>query len=157
MKLVRQWKTNIIWYHLCMESLKEGTNELSCRTESDSRTLKSLTITKGCGWGGGMDWGFGTGICTLRSMEWPAFGDPQCGTENSTQSPVIIYVGEEFERGWMCVYVRLGHFVVQQKLSQPCKSTMLQLRDKKQNKTKQNKKPKHKTPPQGAEMEEMRQ
>ena len=36
---------------------------------------------------------------------------------------MIIYVGKESEREWICVYVGLSHFVVQQKLSQPCKST----------------------------------
>ena len=45
-------------------------------------------------------------------------------TENSTQYSVIIYVGKESEREWICAYVRLGHFVVQQQLSQPCKLTI---------------------------------
>ena len=46
-------------------------------------------------------------------------------TENSTQYSVKIYEGKESEREWMCVHVQMTHFVVQQKLSQHCKSTTL--------------------------------
>ena len=52
------------------------------------------------------DWS--TGIC--------------CIAEKSTWHSVIIYMGKEFERKWMCVYALLkNHFVLQQK-SQSCKS-----------------------------------
>ena len=57
-----------------MESKKRGgdTNELICGTETDSQTLKN-SVTKGDRWGGGtvggMGWGFGIGICTLKYME----------------------------------------------------------------------------------------
>ena len=40
--------------------------------------------------------------------------------------PVMIYVGKESERAWMCVHVELNHFAVQQKRSLPCKSTLSQ-------------------------------
>ena len=53
----------------------------------------------------GVDWGFGTGICTLRYMEWLVKGDLLYGTEISTQYPVTIYVGKESEREFMRVYV----------------------------------------------------
>ena len=46
---VRQWKTNIIWYYLHVESKKKGTNELICRTETDSQNLKHLWLLKGTG------------------------------------------------------------------------------------------------------------
>ena len=37
---------------------------------SDSQTLKNVWLPEGAGWGvGGMDWGSGIGICTLRYME----------------------------------------------------------------------------------------
>ena len=39
--------------------LKKGYNELICRTEKDSKTLKNLCLEKETGWGGGIDWGFG--------------------------------------------------------------------------------------------------
>ena len=37
-----------------------------------------------------------------------------------------LYMGKEPEREWMCVHVKLHHFVVQRKLSKHCKSTILQ-------------------------------
>ena len=73
-----------------------------------------------------MDWWFRTGICTLRYMDQLANRDLLYSTENSTQYSVITYVGKESEREQICVYVRLGHFVVQQKLSHPYKLIMLQ-------------------------------
>ena len=39
---------------------------------------------------------------------------------------MIIYVGKESEKEWMCVDVSLNHFAVQQKWLQHCKSTILQ-------------------------------
>ena len=48
---VRQQKTNI-WYHLYEESKKKGTNELICRTETDSQALKTnLGLPNGPGSG----------------------------------------------------------------------------------------------------------
>lgn len=35
-------------------------------------------------------------------------------------------MGEESETEWMCVHIRLNHFVAQQKISQHCKLTILQ-------------------------------
>ena len=39
---------------------KKDTNELICRTETDSQTLKNLWLPKRTGWGGGRD-GLGVG------------------------------------------------------------------------------------------------
>ena len=47
---------------------------------------------------GGMDWGFGIGICTLRYADQSANGELLYSTGNSTQCSVIIYVGKESER-----------------------------------------------------------
>ena len=47
----------------------------------------------------GMDWGFGIGTCTLRSMEGLANRDLLYRTQNSTQCSVIVYVSKESERG----------------------------------------------------------
>ena len=52
-----------------------------------------------------MDWGFGVGTCTLWYMEWLANGDLLYSTENSTQYSVIIYMGKESEKKWICVHV----------------------------------------------------
>jgi len=104
---------------------KKDTSELICRTEIDSQTLKNLWLPKGTGGGWrGIYRGFGTGTCTLRYMKWLANGNILYSTDNSTQYSVIIYVGRESEREWICVYVWPNHFVVQQKI--PCKSTILQ-------------------------------
>ena len=51
--------------------------------------------------------GVGTGICTLRNTEWLAKEDLLYSKENSTQYSVIIYMGKESEREWICVYVWL--------------------------------------------------
>ena len=49
-----------------MQSLKNDTNELIYKKETDSQTSKTnLWLQKGMCIGGGMDWGFGIGICTL--------------------------------------------------------------------------------------------
>ena len=44
------WKTNIICYHLYVESLKRDKNELICRTEMDSTDFENkLMVPKGDG------------------------------------------------------------------------------------------------------------
>ena len=55
--------------------------------------------------GGGMDWGSGTGTCTLRSMEELANGDLLSSTGSSMYYSVITYMGKESEREWTCVCV----------------------------------------------------
>ena len=67
--------------------------------------FEKLMATKGYRWsGGGMEWGFGTGICTLRYMEQLANRDLLYSTGNSTQYSVIIYVGKN-QREEICLYV----------------------------------------------------
>ena len=67
--------------------------------------FEKLMVTKGDGPGWGMDRGVGIGLCTLRYMERLTNGDLLYSTESSTQYSVIIYVGKESEREWMCVYI----------------------------------------------------
>ena len=55
--------------------------------------------------GGGVDWEFGIGTCTLFYMEWVVIGDLLYSTENSIQYSVINYMGKESEKEWICVYV----------------------------------------------------
>ena len=87
--------------HIC-GILKKDTNELICIKET--KTLKTnLWLPKGTG--GGVDWGFGTGICTLRYMERLANGDLLHSIENSTQNSAMIYVGKNSKRKWTCVHV----------------------------------------------------
>ena len=42
------------------------------------------------------------------------------------QYSTITCTGKEYEKQWMCGYVQLTRFVIQQKLSQNCKSTVPQ-------------------------------
>ena len=50
-----------------------------------------------------MNWGFG--ISVIHAMERIDNGDLLCSTENSTQYSVVIHVGKESEREWICVNV----------------------------------------------------
>ena len=57
---VRQWHTNVICYHLHVES-KKGYNEFLCRTDTDSQMLKNRWFSKetsfrGEGWAGDLGW-----------------------------------------------------------------------------------------------------
>ena len=76
--------------------------QLICRIETESQILKNLWVPKGSGCGlGGMDWGFGIGICTLKY--WPkgtcyiarelysAFYDNLCGKRTIENGYVYMY------------------------------------------------------------------
>lgn len=52
---------------------------------------------------GGMAWGLGTGRRTLSSVEWMVSRDLPCSTGSSAQYPVLVHVGKESEREWVCV------------------------------------------------------
>ena len=52
-----------------------------------------------------MDWGFGMGICTLWSVECLANRDLPYSTGDSPQDSVILYVGKESEKEWICIQV----------------------------------------------------
>ena len=113
--------------YLFFRSKNKDTNALIHRTETDSRPLKNPWLPKRTGWlEVGMDWGFGTAVCTRRHTGGLANGELLCSTENSTQYPVIVYVGTESEREGRCVHRELNRFVEGQKVSQPCKSTLPQ-------------------------------
>ena len=79
---------------------KKDTNELMCRTETNSQILKNVWLPKG-----GRDWGSGTGMGTLSYVEQLVSGDLLYSPGHSTLYCVIICVGKESEREWMCVCV----------------------------------------------------
>ena len=60
-----QTKTNIIWYHLDVESKKNDTTELIYKTEDSKTSKRNLWLPKGKRWGGGINWEFGMNIYTL--------------------------------------------------------------------------------------------
>ena len=80
------------------------TNELIYKIETDSQTLNTdLWLSKGkCG--GGRDglriW---IGIYTLLYMEWMVSGDLLYSEGDSTQYSVMICMGKEYEKGWICI------------------------------------------------------
>ena len=104
----RRWKT-------C--TLKNNKTLIKKFTEISEKILHAPGLAKirlwktyGYRWGelqgrGGMDHGFGFGICTLRYMEWLASGDLLYNTENSTQHFLIIYLGKESERMDVCTCI----------------------------------------------------
>ena len=107
------------------QNLKKGYKSTYLQNRNRLPNFEKITVTKGDGAGGwGVDWGFGIGICTLRYTEWLPNKDLPYSTGNSIQYSVIIYVRKESKRKWICVYTWLSYFVIQQKLSQPCKSTI---------------------------------
>ena len=72
--------------------------------------FEQLMVPKRDRWVGGRN-GLGFRI-GQRYMEWLANGDLLYSTENSTQYYVMVYVGKESERKWMCAHGWLNHFVV---------------------------------------------
>ena len=85
---------------------KKDTNELICRTETDSQTSKTnLWLPKGTGGGRDelrvWDWHIHTEVYGMIGQWGPA-------VEHRELYPifcVMICVGKESERDWMCVYV----------------------------------------------------
>ena len=80
-------------------------------------------VTKGesGGWSGGL------GLAYTHYYIWNGWSmDLLYSTGNSTQYSLITHVGQESEKEWICVYVKLNHSVVQQKLSQHCKLIIFQ-------------------------------
>ena len=49
---------------------------------------------------------------------------------SSAQDSVITYMGKEFEKEEIYIYVELNHFPVRLKLTQHCEATMLQCKIK---------------------------
>ena len=93
----------LFFFFFCHNIFLQLTLSLSNRL-TDAKN--KLTVTKGDRWGKGeMDWGFGTGIYTLRYTEWLANGDLLCNTENSPQYSMIIYGKKNLkENGCVCMY-----------------------------------------------------
>jgi len=76
---------------------------------------------------GEKDWEFGISRCRLVYMVWINNKILLCGTGNYIQNPVINH-DEEYEKEdiYMHIHKKMSHFAVQMKLTQHCKSTVLQ-------------------------------
>ena len=108
-----------------MWNLKYDTNELIYETETDSQKQRTdLWLPRRKGDGGGMDWEFEISRCKLLYTEWINNKVPLYSTENYIHYDVINHNGKEYEEEY--TYVKLNHFAIQQKLTQHCKSTILQ-------------------------------
>ena len=80
--------------------------------------------------GSGMDWEFVVDGCRLLDTGWLNNKVLLCGPGNCSQYPVMNHSGEEDEkeRVRVCVYMKLNHFALQQKLTQDCELTILQFK-----------------------------
>ena len=107
-----------------MWNLKYDTNELIYKIETESQTENRHVIAK-AGGRGGMDLEFGISRCKLLYIEWINNKVLLCSTGNYIQYPVINHNVKECEKR-IYIYIKLSHFAVQQKLTQHCKSTILQ-------------------------------
>ena len=63
---------------------------------------------------------FGIDMYTLLYLKWMTNKDLLYSTGNSAQCYVAAWMGEEFGREWVHVYVWLSPFAVHLKLSQHC-------------------------------------
>ena len=121
-----------------VENLKHGTNEPIYRTETDSQTWRAdLWLPRGRG--RGIDMEFGVGKCELLNLEWINNDVLLYSTGNYIPSLGIEHNGRQYEkkniyiylplcsiaRDRIYIYIWLGHFAVQQKLAQHCKSNIL--------------------------------
>ena len=83
-------------------------------------------VAKGEGNGRGMQWEVGVSIRKLLYIEWINNKVLLYSTENYIQYPMINHNGKEYlkKNVYICIYVL--YFAVEQKLTQHCKSTILQ-------------------------------
>ena len=77
-------------------------------------------------WGKGINQEVGINTYTLLYIKQIINKIVLYSTGDSTQYSVMSYMGKESTKEWACVYVQLIYFVVQQKLTQHCKLTILQ-------------------------------
>ena len=82
-------------------------------------------VSKGKGSGGsGMDGEFGVSRCKVLHLEWIS-SESYWAAPGTISSLLGENMMEDNTRKIMCVYIYIGHFAVQQKLLQHCKSTII--------------------------------
>ena len=102
---VSQRKTDIIWYHLYVESKKFIQANLFAEQKETHRLCETYGYGRGQVGPDKDGLGVGIGIFIQLYMEWLANGDLLYSTGNSTQYSVIIYVRKESESEWMYVHI----------------------------------------------------
>ena len=75
--------------------------------------------------GGGINWEIGIDINTLLHIKQITNKDLLYSTGNSIQYSVMAYMGKESKRVDRCICIKI-HFAVHLKLTEHCKSTILQ-------------------------------
>lgn len=109
-----------------MESNKNDTKELIHKTGTVKDFDTKLIVTKGDRLWEGIKWEVGTDIFPLLYIEWLGNKDLLYSPGKSTQYSVVTYMGKEFEKEWIYVYILLIHIAVDLKLTQHLKSTIPQ-------------------------------
>ena len=107
---VSQRKTNIIYYHLYVESRKMVQMNLFAKQKQSHRCRKQTYGYQGGKGGGGMNCEIGIDIYTLVYMKQVTNENLLCNTGNSTQCSVVTQMGRESKKEW--IYVQLIHFAV---------------------------------------------
>ena len=94
------------------------------------QTHRHKEQTCGCQGGGrgegGIDCEFGVSICKLLHIEWINNKVLLYSTGNCIQYHEINHNRKEYKKQCVCIYMYLNYFALQQKLTQHCKSTILQ-------------------------------
>ncbi|CAM9781916.1 unnamed protein product [Rangifer tarandus platyrhynchus] len=139
-----------------LELLLRGDSNLACHRcaqcslfRDSFRPFKEVPETHRCrdrtdigeGAGGGERLGSETDMNTLLYLKQLTNKDLLCGTRGSAQCYVAAWVGGEFWREWIHVYVRLGPFAVLLKLSQHCELAIPQYKIKLKKKKQQQQSP----------------
>ena len=109
-----------------MESLKNDTNKLIYKTETNLHTLKTnlwLPKEKGGreGWIESRDWHMHTIVYGMDSQREPAVQHREFYSKFCSN-----YMGKEYEKEWICINVQLNHSAVHLKITQHCRSTIFQ-------------------------------
>ena len=100
---VSQRKTNIIYYHLYVESRKMVQMNLFAKQKQSHRCRKQTYGYQGGKGGGGMNWEIGIDIYTLVYMKQVTNENLLCNTGNSTQCSVVTQMGRESKKEWIYV------------------------------------------------------
>ena len=118
-----------------MWNLKYATNELIYKTEADSQTQKTnLWLPKEKD-GRGISQELvisGYKVLYIRQINNKVL---LYSTGKYIQYLIINHSGKEHEKEYIYIYIKNNHFAVQRKLIQHCKSTMLQFKKLKKNRS----------------------
>ena len=109
-----------------MWDLKYDTNELIYETTDSEIQKPDFWLPVGAEGGRRKDWKFGISRCKLVYVEWISSKIQLYSMGSYTQYPMIICNGVEYIYIYIYIYICLYNFAVQKKLTQHCKSVILQ-------------------------------